>query len=37
MRANGSAGYHVQMLMGPGATKRATGLIGTPKYGICLQ
>ncbi len=25
-----SAGYHVQMLMGPGATKRGTGLIGTP-------
>lgn len=25
-----SAGYHVQMLMGPGASKRGTGLIGAP-------
>src|SRR3954464_3596327 len=25
-----SAGYHVQMLMGPGAAKRGTGLIANP-------
>jgi hypothetical protein len=29
-----SAGYHVQTLLGPGATKRGTGLVGTPATDI---
>jgi len=32
-----SAGYHIQMLMGPGATKRGTGLIGASATDFALN
>jgi len=32
-----SAGYHVQMLMGPGATKRGTGIIGASSTDFAMN
>ncbi len=32
-----SAGYHVQMLMGPGAAKRGTGIIGAPATDFAMN